>query len=424
MPTDNDGNSGTTPTVRPRPSPRPVPRAATNPDPLGWGAIAAAEQQRKTLYDAADAQNGWAPGTAASNNGEPGLGGSSLPAAGAAPTSPYAPSNAIPGGGGQLDVGTPYTIDNGVVTYGPDGTAAAPAGPSKEQKDVFASLKANLDESGLGALYTLDASGNPSGWLWDQITNGNADSPATLGIAIEGTPQWQAEYKPILDIRHAKASGQAVTVPTMVDVRNYRTSVRETMKSAGLPAWFYTGNNQIDQLMVNGFSGPQIEKRLGTAFSRVMDTDPSIRAAYTEFYGIGQGDAALAATFLDPVHTEAQLEKASMAAYTAGKGRNMGINVDRVMAERIAGLPKTEGGIIQDFQEVNRLGAVFTEGITENQDLTAESTGLASVALGDAQATADIERRVLQRQSNARATVGGALQTNQGLTGLGSTSNR
>ena len=126
---------------------------------------------------------------------------------------------------------------------------------------------------------------------------------------------------------------------------------------------------------------------------------------------------ALAAFVLDPGHSLTQIEKASRAAYTAGYGRTMGLNVDQVIAERVADLPTTTAGIQQSLSEASRLQATTVEGITETSDITGNSL-VEATALGDGAKLADVTKRLTERQANDRSNQGGALQTEQGLTGV------
>jgi len=148
----------------------------------------------------------------------------------------------------------------------------------------------------------------------------------------------------------------------------------------------------------------------------VRDVDPAVRQAFSNFYGV-EGDAALAAFVLDPTRTVAKVEQSARAAYTAGYGRTIGLDVDKVYAERIAQLPKTEAGIQQDLGEVSKMSGLYTESITETDDLTA-NTGLEAVALGDGTAMNALQRRSIQRSVTDRSSSGGAAATQAGVTGL------
>ena len=281
---------------------------------------------------------------------------------------------------------------------------------------VYAQFAAFLTQAGLGSLFSVGSDGTPGGWLWDQITNG-IDSADALQIALEQTQEFKSRYGIIGEMRQRAAAGEPVLVPTVGQVREYEDTTAKIMRQAGLPTWFYDSFTDMQDLMRKGLSPVEVEQRLGTAYERVQSTDPEISAAFTEFYGVGQGDAALASYYLDPTRTQTSLEKASRAAYTAGKGKTMGIDIDQTVAERMASLPKTEGGIYQDLTDVNKMKPLYTEGITETKDLTTGS-GIDAVSFGDGEANADLQRRILERQANERSSSGGAAVTQRGVVGL------
>lgn len=287
---------------------------------------------------------------------------------------------------------------------------------TEQQSDIFGQLANFLRFAGLDSLFTVGPDGTPSGWLWDQIVSG-INSADQLAVAIEATPQFQARYPAIIDLRQRAANGEPVQIPTVAQVREYEDTTTRLMRNAGLPAWFYDSYTDSQNLMTKGLSAAEVEQRLGTAWERVQSTDPSIRQAYSEFYGVAEGDAALAATFLDPAHTTNQLEKASRAAYTAGMGRNMGVNVDQALAERFASLPKTDAGIYQDLTDIAGLSPVATESITETKDITSGDLA-GAVAFGDGNSKQDIQRRILERQANEKSSSGGGALTQRGLTGV------
>lgn len=292
---------------------------------------------------------------------------------------------------------------------------------SSANRALFDAIAAYLGDMDLGGLFSIGADGTPGGWLWQQITSG-IDNQAALMINLEQTSQFQQRYGVINDIRQQAAQGKPVHVPTVAEVREYEQSVLGMMRQAGLPDYLYDSYDDAHALMRNGLSAVEVEQRLGQAWDRVQNTDPQVRQAFSDFYGVS-GDANLAAMFLDPSRTMASLERQSRAAYTAGMGQRMGINVDQAAAERIAGLPKTDAGIYQDLTQVNQLegAGVFNETMAERNDadLTAATTGIDATVFGDGKAQAAIERRTIERKAANSASTGGALRTNVGVSGLG-----
>ena len=87
-------------------------------------------------------------------------------------------------------------------------SAAAPAATasvdSARNRTIFNNLVGIITAAGLDGLYTVDASGNPGGWLWDRITDG-IDSEALLMLEFEQTPQFQQRYPAIAQIPPQRA---------------------------------------------------------------------------------------------------------------------------------------------------------------------------------------------------------------------------
>ncbi len=322
-----------------------------------------------------------------------------------------APS-ATPGTAGTTSATT--TPAAGVT--GSSATGGTSADVTARNRAIFDTIAALITDAGLGDLFTIGANGVPSGQLWDQITSG-IDSQAALIAWFESTPQFQARYPAIAAAR----AGGASYVPSPAEVRRYEQDASMLLRNAGLPAWFYDDPvNDLQGLMSQNISVAELQERLGDAWTTVRTTDPSITEAFSQFFGV-EGDAAMAAFFLDPARTTASLDRAARTAYTAGMGRNVGLDLDQTISDRVASLPSTYAGIWENLRSVasmNSDGGVFDEGFTETADLTAEGTGIDAVFFGDGAAAAQMERRILERDANARSSTGGAIITQAGAVGV------
>lgn len=286
---------------------------------------------------------------------------------------------------------------------------------------LFAQISQYLSSMDLGGLFSM-AGGKPSGWLWDQITSG-IDNQAAIQISMENTTQFQQRYGVIAQIRKQAAAGEPVHVPTVAQVREYETTVASTMRQAGIPNFMYDSYQDLQDLMLKGLSPLEVEQRLGQTWDRVQNTDPAVREQYGQFFGI-QGDAALAATYLDPTKTLASLERMSRMAYTGGMGHRMGVDIDSATAERIANLPSTDAQIVQGLGQVGQMetSGILTESLDESgKDLT-NKTATDATFFGDGTALSDLERRAAERGSLGKGGVGGAARTNAGMIGAGSAS--
>lgn len=283
-------------------------------------------------------------------------------------------------------------------------------------QQIFNDLSSYLADLGLGNLFSVDGEGNPSGWLWDQVTQG-FDTRDTLIVRLEETPQFKTRYKVINDLRQRAAQGEPVQVPTVAEVRQYEQTASQMMRQAGMPTWFYDSYTDTQSLMAQGVSPSELEARIARGWDVVRNADPAVREAFSSFYGVGAGENALAAFVLDPQKTLNSIERASRAAYTAGYGKQQNLQIDQTYAETIANLQQSEQQISQGLSEAGKIKQLTVAGITEEPGLT-DKTAIESSIFGNAEATTQLERRALERSATGRASTGGAALTQAGLTGV------
>lgn len=314
-----------------------------------------------------------------------------------------------------FDTGTPATPGTGAVRTNPP---PAPAGGVSSNPD-FNILANQLRAIGLGALFTVRADGTPSGWLWEQFQAG-VDTEAELMAAIQQTDVFRNRFGVIIEQQRRAAAGQPGIVMTPGEVLEYEARVSQVMRAGGLPTWFYDQPQDLHTLILNDMSVAEVEQRVAQGFEYVDNAPPEVRAKFEEFYGVAQGDAALAAYVLDPTRTTAQLERATRTAYASGMAQRFDLALGRLAAERIADQPRTEAGIVEGLTQVAAQAGLFEASPFEQNTITAEDQGVRSVFEGDAEATRDIERRAVSRRAGNRAATGGAVLTQQGLTGAGS----
>ena len=284
-------------------------------------------------------------------------------------------------------------------------------------KRNFQQLSSYLESIGLGALFTVDQSGNPGGWLWNQMKSG-IDSPEELLVAVEQTDIWRDRFAVIVEQRKRAAAGDPVQVMTVAQVVEYEKQAANLMRQYGLPSWFYDEASDFNDLILSGMALSEVDARLSGAYNMVANLDPDIRQQFEDFYGVGQSDGALAAYFLDPDRTEAALEKAALASYAGAMAQDFGLNLNREQGETLFMLGRTQAGVAQDLSEMNAQSLLLQEGAGEATDLD-EDVVFDAVVRGDAESRRALESRLIRRQSNARATAGGALATQEGLIGSG-----
>jgi hypothetical protein len=293
------------------------------------------------------------------------------------------------------------------------------APPDPAQVLIFNQVATTLKDAGLSDLFSY-TNGKPSGWLWDTIVKGGLTSQGEIQTALESNAHYQQRFKVIFDQRQQQATGTPIHVMTPQEVLDYENQARTMLSQAGMPAQFYDSYTDFQNLMDKGVSLAQLSKAVNTSYNRVANTDPAIRAAFQDYYGVA-GDNNLAAFFLDPTHFTDNLDKFSRAAGIGATGRELGLSLDRTQAENLAGLGLDESNTRSGFQQIAKMKDLFSatagEGVDSNKQLTAEQQGVGAVFGTDATAAQQVEAR-RQERVGAFSGGGGAVESNRGMTGL------
>lgn len=284
---------------------------------------------------------------------------------------------------------------------------------------LFNMLANTLQSIGLGELVSVGRDGEPQGWLWNQIQAG-FDTEDELLLALSQTDVFKDRFAVIGEQQKRAAAGQPVRVMTPAEVLEYENRARQMMSAAGMPSWFYDEPDDFNQLILNDISVVELGERIEQAFEYVDNAPEEVRSKFSEFYGVAQSDAALAAYVLDPTKTTAQLEKSVRTAYTAGMAKRFDLELGKLAAQKIAELPNTEAGIVQGLTQIASQRKLFENQLFEDGSLSAETTGVGAVFEGDADALRELERRKATRSMGNQAATGGAVLTQRGLTGAGS----
>ena len=281
----------------------------------------------------------------------------------------------------------------------------------------FATLAAYLSQLGLGSLFSVGADGTPSGWLYDQMINGN-DSEAGILQSLEQTPVFQQRYKVIFDMRERANKGENVVVPTVQDVLAYEKSYTQIMSAAGVPSWFYDSYTDAQDAIRNNLTPEQISDRIDASYNIVKSLPTEVRDMFQQFYG-DSTDGALVAAVLDPEKTLAQIDKATRSAAIAGFGAQQNVAVSKQQAEGYAELGKSIDQSRLDITQVASLENLATSNIGESGNILASDVAFQAGAMGDTSATQQLENRLLGRQLKQRDAGGGAYVASAGTTGLG-----
>lgn len=262
--------------------------------------------------------------------------------------------------------------------------------PSAEQEgavDAQARLNQILAEFGLESL---------SGWAWEQVKLGYSET--FILQELRKQPAYLERFSGM------EARRQAGLAPlSEAEYIEYEQNARYIMRQNGMPPSFYDNPQDFAQLIAADLSLDELNMRVTEGYSRVTQAPVEIRQAFAELYGV-DGDAALAALFIDPDKGEQALLKQARTAETKGWGGLFGFEFDLTEAERVAEIDITSEQLRSGLGRIQEVGAVFDESVSETQDLRAEDEGAEAVfGLGGTGAI-DIEKR---RRTRVAATSGG-----------------
>lgn len=183
-----------------------------------------------------------------------------------------------------------------------------------------------------------------------------------------------------------------------------------------MPSGFYDGADDFTKLIAGNTSPSLLAEVLQKGYNRVANTSPEVRAAFAEYYGV-QGDAALAAMYVDPEVGAQVLIKKAEAAVAGGIAQRAGIDINRGLAEEITAFGADVGTLNRGFGQVNQLRPITRETVAEADDITLGDVTRSTFGL-DFETGQDIQNRISSRLSAFRGG-GGAALTGEGVSGLG-----
>lgn len=247
-------------------------------------------------------------------------------------------------------------------------------------------------------------------WAWAEIVGGS--SAEEVSLALQERPEFAERFPAI-----ARRRAAGLTPISPAEYVAYEQAAGQLLRGAGLPPGFYDGRDDFTELLANDVSLNELNQRVSSeGWERVASAPPEVRDAFGQFFGV-QGDAALAAFFIDPQRATPTLRRMAAQADIAGRARLAGgLNLDVERAGQLADLGIQGLQAQQAAANVAERSALFTESVSDTVDLTAEGVGLdAALGIGDASV---LERR-REARANALAGGGGAAAGQTGVGGLG-----
>ena len=254
------------------------------------------------------------------------------------------------GGGGGFGLG-----NNAATT-----AATEQADKLARGQSAFDFLKLQFSELGLGDLISP---------LEELIKEGISSSEMTLRLMND--PKYNKAYKTRFSANDARiAAGLRALTPA--EYIGLEDQYQNIMRNYGLPASYYTKDATgkqpgFDKFIAGDVSAPELEERIMTAQSRVINANPEVANALKQFYpDITNGD--ILAYTLDPSQGLEAIKRKVTAAEIGGAAMAQGLGTSASRAEELAGYGVTKQQAQQGFETVaqvaprgGQLAAIYGE---------------------------------------------------------------
>ena len=216
--------------------------------------------------------------------------------------------------------------------------AAADAEAKRRQgQSAYDILLSEFNQYGLGSLVEP---------LKALIVSG--PSSAELTLALRATDAYKKRFSANAD-RIAKGLS-ALNEREYLGLEDQYQSI---MRNYGLPASYYAKDSMgtqagFNQLLANDVSAAELEDRVMTAQSRVINANPEIKQALRSFYpDITDGD--ILAYTLDPTKALTDIKRKVTAAEIGGAALGAGLATSQLAAENLANYGVTKGQAQQGY---------------------------------------------------------------------------
>jgi len=192
-------------------------------------------------------------------------------------------------------------------------------------------------------------------------------SPSEFTIRLRETPAYQKRFA-----ANAARIQKGLTAISEAEYLGLEDQYQNIMRNYGLPAEYYTRGDMgtqegFNKFIANDVSAAELEDRVMTAQSRVMNANPEVLASLKQFYpGITNGD--ILAYTLDPTKALTDIKRKVTAAEIGGGAMQAGLGISGTRAEELtaAGITKAQaqqgfGTIAGGLQRGSQLASIYGE---------------------------------------------------------------
>jgi hypothetical protein len=235
---------------------------------------------------------------------------------------------------------TSTTSTTGLKTAAQIAADAAAATAKGERQSAYDLLYQQFNQYGLAALVTP---------LKDLITSGA--SPSEFTIKLRETDAYKKRFAANAD--RIKNGLKAIDEATYLGLEDQYQNV---MRNYGLPAEYYARGDMgmqegFNKFIANDVSAAELEDRVMTAQSRVLNSNPEVLASLKSFYpDITNGD--ILAYTLDPTKALTDIKRKVTAAEIGGAAMQAGLGITGTRAGELGSAGITKAQAQQGFETI------------------------------------------------------------------------
>jgi hypothetical protein len=234
-------------------------------------------------------------------------------------------------------------------------------------------------------------------------------APNQMSRALENTDAYKKRF-----IANQDRIAKGLTALSPAAYIGMEDQYQNVMRNYGLPeSYWKTGLNGIQEgfnkLLANDVSNTELEDRIMTAQSRVVNANPQVKEALKKFYpDITDGD--ILAYSLDPAKALTDIKRKVTAAEIGGAALGQGLSTSQLSAEGLANYGVTKqraeegyGSIAEFLPTGQKLSQVYGESPYTQQQAESEIFNLA-----DSAAAAKKRKRLSQLETSTFSGSSGA----------------
>lgn len=287
----------------------------------------------------------------------------------------------------------------------PDPSKPAPPGADATKVGITALLKS----------MNLTALVDDAWKFWTDM--GDTATMEAVNVWIRDQPSFKDRF-PAMEYLESK--GRYWTPSQYI---TYEQTVKDTMRSAGIPAGFWDDPTDISSLIQNDWSADEVVDAIGEAENAVLNLPPAAKAQM-QAWGLTNGD--MVAYWLNPDkgRTLAQRKQGQQQGIIGASFTQAGFGaVSQGFAEAARQNVGVEG-VARNVEELAGISPIFSE--TAGERSTGDDMGSSTAhafAGGTTEQRAAAARRIDRRRQSRTAAFeggGGAASGGRGTTGLGS----